>query len=142
MRITERRLRRIIRSVIAESLDGTIWGGEESGKKITLRDVLGYFEVNNIKPKEFDTLDLFYKLSGGKEVLNIIEKGGEESNRRVEAASLEYPVIVVMRDGDIMYVLDGNHRLQKAKNNDVESIQVYVLDLDDPRIPELYRLMF
>lgn len=142
MRITESKLRRIIRSVIVESLDGTSWGGGESGEKITLRDVLEYFKANNIMPKEFDTQSLFYKLSGGKEVLNIIEKGGEESNRRVEASSLEYPVIVVMRDGDIKYVLDGNHRLQKAKNNDVESIQVYVLDLDDPRIPELYRKMF
>ena len=142
MRITESKLRRIIRSVIVESLDGTSWGGGESGEKITLRDVLEYFKDNNIMPKEFDTQSLFYKLSGGEEVLNITEKGGEESNRRVEAAILEYPVIVVMSDGDIKYVLDGNHRLQKAKNNDVESIQVYVLDLDDPCIPELYRAMF
>ena len=142
MRITESRLRKTIRSVIAESLDGTSWEGGESGEKITLRDVLEYFKANNIMPKEFDTQSLFYKLSGGKEILNIIEKGGEESSRRVEAASLEYPVIVVMRDGDIKYVLDGNHRLQKAKNNDVESIQAYILNLDDPRIPDLYREMF
>ena len=141
MRIIESRLRRIIRSVIAESLDGTRWGGE-SGEKITLRDVLEYFKVNNIMPKEFDTQDLFYKLSGGKEVLNIIEKGGEESNKRVEAASLDYPVIVVMRDRDIDYVLDGNHRLQKAKNDGIEFIKVCVLDLDDPRIPESYKMMF
>ena len=126
---------------ITESLDGTRWGGE-SGEKITLRDVLEYFKVNNIMPKEFDTQDLFYKISGGKEVLNIIEKGGEESNKRVEAASLDYPVIVVMRDGDIEYVLDGNHRLQKAKNNGVEFIKVCVLDLDDPSTPQMFIDLF
>ena len=71
MQISERRLRRIIRSVIVESLDGTSWEGGESSEKITLRDVLGYFKANNIVPKEFDTQSLFYKLSGGKEVLNI-----------------------------------------------------------------------
>ena len=137
MRITESRLRSITRSVISESLDGTSWeGGVESGEKITLCDVLDYFEVNNIVPKEFYTLDLFYKLSDGKEVLYIIEKGGEDSNRRVKAASLEYPVIVVMRDRNIEYVLDGNHRLQKAKDLGIEFIKVSVLDLDDPRVPE------
>ncbi len=40
-----------------------------------------------------------------------------------------------MRNGKIEYVLDGNHRLQKAKNDDVVFIEVNVLDLDDPRIP-------
>ena len=138
----------IIRSVIKESLDSidyldsTDWRSVDKKKRITLRDVLEYFEHNSIEPKEFVTQDLFYKLSGGKEVLNIIKKGGEESDRRVEAASLEYPVIVVMRNGKIEYVLDGNHRLQKAKNDDVEFIKVNVLDLDDPRIPEAFVRMF
>ena len=147
MRIAESRLRRIIRSVIAESLDGTRWRGSESGSNITLREVLEYFKVNNIIPEEFDTQALFYKLSGGKEVLRIIEKGGEESKRRVEAASLDYPVIGVMRNRDVDYILDGNHRLQKAydlsKNNkEYEKIEVSVLDLDDPRIPEKFVRIF
>jgi hypothetical protein len=147
MRIAESRLRRIIRSVIAESLDGTRWRGSESGSDITLLEVLEYFKVNNIIPEKFDTQALFYKLSGGKEVLRIIEKGGEESKRRVEAASLVYPVIVVMRNRDVDYILDGNHRLQKAydlsKNNkEYEKIEVSVLDLDDPRIPEKFVRIF
>ena len=34
---------------------------------------------------------------------------------RVAAASLEYPVIVVKSGGQYRFVLDGNHRLQKAR---------------------------
>ena len=148
MFIVERVLNmRITESVIAESLDGTRWRGSESGSDITLLEVLEYFKVNNIIPEKFDTQALFYKLSGGKEVLRIIEKGGEESKRRVEAASLVYPVIVVMRNRDVDYILDGNHRLQKAydlsKNNkEYEKIEVSVLDLDDPRIPEKFVRIF
>jgi hypothetical protein len=133
---------RVLNMRIAESLDGTRWRGSESGSNITLLEVLEYFKVNNIIPEEFDTQALFYKLSGGKEVLRIIEKGGKESKRRVEAASLDYPVIVVMRNRDVDYILDGNHRLQKAKDLGIENIKVSVLDLDDPRIPKEFVSMF
>ena len=129
-------------SILIESVDSTSWGDGECVDKITLREVLDYFEDNSILPKEFSTQKLFYKLSKGKEVLDIIKNGGEKSESRVKAASLEYPVIVVMRDSDIKYVLDGNHRLQKAKDLGKEFIKVSVLDLDDPRIPEAFVSMF
>ncbi len=145
MRITEGRLRSTTRSAIKESLDSTYWEGE-SGKKITLKDVLDYFDVNEIKPITMKIKDIFYKFSRGKEVLHIVEKGGKESEKRVKKASLAYPIIVVKRDGDIEYVLDGNHRLQKAKNMIKESveefIEVYVLDLDDSLTPGIFKNMF
>ena len=141
MKITENELRRLIKRVLVESLDGTSWQSEE-GSKITLRDVLDYFRSNNIMPKKFNTEKLFYKISGNKEVLNIVKKGGKESERRVKNASLEYPIIIVMRDREIKYVLDGNHRLQKAKNEGVRCVKVYVLDLDDPRTPDIFVNMF
>ena len=127
MKITENELRRLIKRVLVESLDGTSWQSEE-GSKITLRDVLDYFRANNIMPETFITEKLFYKISDNKEVLNIVKKGGEESEKRVKDASLAYPIIVVMRDREIKYVLDGNHRLQKAKDEDVRCVKVYVLD--------------
>ena len=123
-------------------LDSTDWRSDESDERITLRDVLEYFVYNSIMPKEFNTRELFYKFSDGKEVLRVVKKGGEESEERVKTASLEYPIVVIKREGDIEYVLDGNHRLQKAKNDDVEFIEVNVLDLDDPRIPEEFVRMF
>ena len=131
-----------MRNVIKESLDGTDWCGGENDERITLRDVLEYFEVNSIMPKEFNTRELFYKLSGGKEVLRVVKKGGKESEKKVKTASLEYPIVVIKRDSNIDYVLDGNHRLQKAKNDDVEFIKVNVLDMDAPRIPEEFVRMF
>ena len=120
----------------------TIWGDGDCVDKITLCEVLEYFKDKNIMPEMFDTRELFYKFSRGKEVLSIVKKGGKESERRVEDASLEYPIIVVMRDGDIEYVLDGNHRLQKVKMIGEESIKVLVLDLDDDRVSEIYRRIF
>jgi hypothetical protein len=131
-----------MRNVIKESLDGTDWCGGENDKRITLPDVLAYFEVNSIMPKEFNTRELFYKLSGGKEVLRVVKKGGKESEKKVKTASLEYPIVVIKREGKIEYVLDGNHRLQQAKNDDVEFIKVNVLDMDAPRIPEEFVRMF
>lgn len=122
------------------SLYDTIWC--DGGERITLRDVLKYFEDNSIESIEMDVKEIFYKLSGGKKVLRIIKKGGKESEERVNAASLDYPIVVIKREGDIEYVLDGNHRLQKAKNDDVEFIKVNVLDLDDPRVPEAFVRMF
>jgi len=141
MRITERRLRRLIRSILLESLDGTSWS-DDKGNEVTLRDILEYFKDNNIKPKSFNTNKFFYKISDGKEVLNIIEKGGDESRKRVEKASLDYPVIVVKKEKDIKYVLDGNHRLQKAKDNNENKIKVYILDLDNKSIPGIFAEMF
>ena len=133
---------RITESILIESLDRTSWGDGDCVDKITLGEVLEYFKDKNIMPEIFDTRELFYKFSRGKEVLSIVKKGGKESERRVEDASLEYPIIVVMRDGDIEYVLDGNHRLQKVKMIGEESIKVLVLDLDDDRVPEMYRRIF
>jgi hypothetical protein len=45
---------------------------------------------------------------------------------------LDYPIIVVKSGGQYKYVLDGNHRLQKAIDEGVETIKAKVLDLSDP----------
>ena len=61
---------------------------------------------------------------------------------RVAAASLQYPVIVVKSGGQYRFVLDGNHRLQKAIDEEVESIKAKILDLDNPETPEVFKRMF
>ena len=61
---------------------------------------------------------------------------------RVAAASLEHPVIVVKSGGQYRFVLDGNHRLQKAIDEKVESIKAKILDLDNPETPEVFKKMF
>ena len=117
-------------------LDYTVWNSSDNTVVVSLRDILEYFQMRNIKPIKMKTEYIFYKLSNENEILHIIEKGGKDSEERVKNASLDYPITVVKRDGDIEYVLDGNHRLQKAKNTGEEFIEVNVLDLNDPSIPE------
>ena len=46
-----------------------------------------------------------------------------------------------MKDGQYTYVLDGNHRLQKAVELD-KPLKAKVLNLDDPKTPEKYRELF
>jgi hypothetical protein len=137
MKIDENRLRQIIRSVIKESFEETGWFDDVSGDRVRVGDILEYFKTSGIDPVEMNIEDMFYKLSDGKETLEVIT-----SEDRVNAANLDYPIIVIKRNGKIEYVLDGNHRLQKAKNIGEESIEVLVLDLDDDSVPEMYHRLF
>ena len=63
--------------------------------------------------------------------------------KRVAAASLEYPIIVVKSGGQYQYVLDGNHRLQKAIEEEIESIKAKILDVStEAKTPERFKKMF
>jgi len=61
-----------------------------------------------------------------------------------------FPIIIVVKDGAPMYVLDGNHRLQKAidmaNRGDASQrlIKAQILDVsdDNTEIPEIYKHMF
>ena len=61
---------------------------------------------------------------------------------RIDSANLEYPIIVVKHEGRYKYVLDGNHRLQKAIDTGTEKIKAKVLDLDNPETPDAFKRMF
>jgi len=64
------------------------------------------------------------------------------STERISAASLNYPIIVVKKGDQYKFVLDGNHRLQKAINLGAKSIKSKILDLDSPEIPEVFVKLF
>ena len=57
---------------------------------------------------------------------------------RIMKADLNYPIILIKRNGKFEYVLDGNHRLQKAIMTGEEYIKAKVLDLDNPNTPEKF----
>lgn len=60
---------------------------------------------------------------------------------RVQRAILDYPIIIVKKqDGSWGMILDGHHRLQKAINNNIETIKAKVLDIETA--PDLYKKMF
>tara|TARA_R110002020_G_scaffold50716_6_gene143127 strand:+ start:12891 stop:13241 length:351 start_codon:yes stop_codon:yes gene_type:complete len=61
---------------------------------------------------------------------------------RLAAASLEYPIIIVKKDGRYKYILDGNHRFKKAADDGVLDITVRVLDLNNQSVPELFKKVF
>ena len=102
---------------------------EKDEVKITLGDVDDYLGDETV---DIDVSELSQQLPP------LPTRGAE----RIAAASLEYPIIVVKSGGQYRFVLDGNHRLQKAIDQEIESIKAKILDLDNPETPEVFKEMF
>ena len=115
------------REYITEDWRDTSWKNDED--EVTIGEVVGYLGDKTV---DINVLKLSQQLPP------LPTRGAE----RVAAASLEYPIIVVKRDGQYQYVLDGNHRLQKAIDEEIESIKAKILDLDNPETPERFKKMF
>jgi len=115
------------REYIAEDWRDTSW--ETDDEKVTIGDVVDYLGDKTV---DINVLELSQQLP------SLPTQGAE----RVASASLEYPVIVVKNNGQYRYVLDGNHRLQKAIDKNVESIKAKILDLDNPETPEVFKRTF
>ena len=115
------------REYITEDWRDTSW--ESNDEKVTIGDVVDYLGDKTVA---INVLELSQQLP------SLPTQGAE----RVAAASLEYPIIVVKSGGQYQYVLDGNHRLQKAIDEQVESIKAKILDLDYPETPEKFKRMF
>jgi len=110
-----------------EDWQDTSW--EDDDGKITIGDIVDYIgdEVRNISVS-----DLQNKL---KSQLDRVTKDEE----RIMKADLQYPIILVQKDGEFSYVLDGNHRLAKAILTGEEYIKAKVLYLDDKNTPEEFK---
>ena len=115
------------REFLKEDWRDTSW--ETDDDKVTIGDVVDYLGDETV---DINVLELSQQLPP------LPTRGAE----RVAAASLEYPIIVVKRDGQYQYVLDGNHRLQKAIDEEIESIKAKILDLDNPETPEVFKRTF
>ena len=115
------------RKFIKEDWRDTSW--ETDDDKVTIGDVVDYLGDETV---DINVLELSQQLP------SLPTQGAE----RVAAASLEYPIIVVKSGGQYRYVLDGNHRLQKAIDEEIESIKAKILDLDNPETPEVFKRMF
>ena len=115
------------RRYITEDWRDTSW--ETDDEKVTIGDVIDYLGDETI---DINVLELSQQLP------ELPTRGAE----RVAAASLDYPIIVVKSGGQYKYVLDGNHRLQKAIDQKAESIKAKILDLDNPETPEAFKRTF
>ena len=102
---------------------------EKGEVKITLGDVDDYLGD--------ETVDI--NVSELSQQLPPLPTRGAE---RIAAANLEYPIIVVKSGGQYRFVLDGNHRLQKAIDQEIESINAKILGLDNEETPEVFKEMF
>ena len=102
---------------------------EDDDGKITIDDVLDYIGDN---VRNISVVDLQNKL---RSQLDKVTKDEE----RIMKADLQYPIILVQKDGEFSYVLDGNHRLAKAILTGEEYIKAKVLYLDDKNTPEEFK---
>jgi len=72
--------------------------------------------------------------------VNKIRPHVELEQERVEKADLNYPIIIVQQNNQPLYVLDGNHRLQKAINLKQKTIKARMLELNS--IPSNWAVLF
>lgn len=109
----------------------TSWTRNIDGKKttITLHDVNGYLDENNVNVEEIDTKSI-------EDILIDVER---DSNR-VESADLIFPIVVSKSNGEFKGILDGQHRVVKSIKNGIPTIRARVLNLDTA--PEEYKKMF
>ena len=118
-------LKNIIKRVLIEE-DYRKTGWEDKKGRVTVGNVLDYIGDN---VRNISVSDLQNKLRAQLDKVTKDEK-------RIMKADLQYPIILVQKDGEFSYVLDGNHRLAKAILTGEEYIKAKVLDLDDPDAPE------
>ena len=97
---------------------------QDGDSKITLQDVLDIAD----EPIEIDPNEL-------KPLLIRTER----DPARVQAADLEYPIVVTTLNGQYEQIIDGQHRVVKALANGVP-IKARVLNLDNA--PEKFLQMF
>ena len=116
------------RNYLTESWRDTSWENDEG--KVTLGEIDDFLGDKTI---DINVLEL------SKQIPPLPTRGEE----RVAAASLEFPIIVVKKDGKFKYVLDGNHRLQKAINQEAETIKAKILDVSaEAKTPDRFKKMF
>ena len=121
---------------ILENVEGmnTSWEDEDGKIKVTIKDVIKYLDENDI-PIKTVSLDKIKPI--------IIDQDYKNKNKnRVNASSLEYPIIVIKKNGKYKSILDGNHRAFKAVNSNAKNIKVREIDLSSPSTPDDYKELF
>ncbi len=132
----------LVNQVLNESIHGdnwesTSWTDTVGGKKITvtIKDMLNLIKDKPIQEIETEILEPY--------ALHSIKKD-EQTLANIEKANLDYPIIILYRPHESQlkryWILDGNHRLQKAINNKLTTIRAKVIELSD--MPEDWQKIF
>ena len=111
---------------VYEQGEDTAWEDEE-GNKVTLQDILDM--TKNIPQKDYPTAKL------AKIVLNWDDNPKEVERIEQVEISKQYPILIMVDEGGkIQWILDGNHRAQKALRAKLETIPAKLIkpsNLDD-----------
>jgi len=101
-----------------------------SGITIKIEDVQKYLDENNIQVVEIPIKYIF-------SLCAHIDKTDKRTLDRSERSDLKFPIIVLKKNGKYHMILDGHHRLLKAKNNNIDKIKTRVFNLEDA--PDEYK---
>jgi len=104
----------------------TAWEDDE-GNKVTLQDILNL--TKNIPQEDYPTEKL------AKIVLNWDDNPEEIERINQVEVSKQYPILIMVNEkGKIQWILDGNHRAQKALQSKLKTIPAKLIkpsNLDD-----------
>lgn len=137
MKLTEAKLKQLIKEVLNEGWEDTYWE-TEGGERVTIGEISDYLGSETVDVDPVKVKDQVLQ-ARGKDRLPV--GPGITSQERVDAADLSFPIIAAMKGGKYILVLDGNHRLQKAVDHN-KPLKAKILDLDNPETPEKYKELF
>lgn len=105
----------------------TTWS--KNNISISLKDVNDYLDYKKISIKIIDPKSIEHLLIKTK-----------RDEKRINDANLKYPIILTQKDGKITHILDGQHRVVKCIQNNINKIKSKILDLDNA--PQEYQDIF
>ena len=103
----------------AKSGEETSWELND-GTILTLSQIVKFLDDEKVPVVEIPTGEL-------KHLLIDVERDPS----RVEAANLDFPIIISKYKNEYDTIIDGQHRLVKSVKNEIEKIKCRVLDLEN-----------
>ena len=109
----------IWKGIKSEGLEDTSWTSAD-GRKLTLQQLLDVIKDYPVVQAPIEKIE---------KIIIRKDSGGIESDR-LSAADVKYPIIIVVDDSNnYKYVLDGNHRANKAIDAGLKSIPAKLLNI-------------
>ena len=122
-------MKHLIKKLLREGLEDTYWDNGE-GSRTTLSELLD--ATSNIPVKDIPVEDLKSHIIPSEDLV------------RIDKSNLNYPILVFIKDdGNIITIIDGNHRLQKAIANDLNTIRGKMIPINSlpPNIKKTFDYM-